>query len=72
MLRTCEYPDCTTLTLGALCVVHEPAVATQRFPRGRPYSRRERRLPLGAEAAALGNDELTRAYAVSFGGATAR
>ena len=37
MLRICEHPDCTTLTLGAFCMAHETRIVEQRFPRGRPY-----------------------------------
>jgi hypothetical protein len=39
MLRICDHPDCTTLTLGSLCVLHEPPVRPARFPRGRPFPR---------------------------------
>jgi len=42
MLRICSEPGCTTLTLGALCVAHEPAVALTAFPRGRPYRLKDR------------------------------
>jgi len=37
MLRVCSEPGCTTLTLGSLCLEHEPVVAFRAFPRGRPY-----------------------------------
>ena len=37
MLRICEHPDCTTLTLGDLCMAHEVRVVEERFPRGRPF-----------------------------------
>ena len=37
MLRTCQADGCETLTLGSLCLAHEPPVAPRRFPRGRPY-----------------------------------
>jgi hypothetical protein len=36
MLRPCEAPGCGVLTLGTLCVAHEPAV-DRVFPRGRPF-----------------------------------
>lgn len=51
MLRICEHPDCTTLTLGTLCMAHESRVVEERFPRGRPYPHvsRMRRLD-GTEA----------------------
>jgi hypothetical protein len=42
MLRTCEAPGCETLTLGSLCLAHEPPSAPRRFPRGRPYRLVER------------------------------
>jgi len=45
MLRICDHPDCTTLTLGALCLAHESRVVEESFPRGRPFppgSRRRR------------------------------
>ena len=44
MLQICGHPDCTTLVLGSLCVVHEPAVEGRSFPRGRPF-------PLSRQAA---------------------
>jgi hypothetical protein len=71
MLRICAHPDCTTLTLGTLCLVHEPPVLAERWPRGRPYARRERRLPAGAALPETAGDELTPAGSVSFGGGTA-
>jgi hypothetical protein len=71
MLRICAHPDCTTLTLGMLCVVHEPPVGTVAWPRGRPYSRRQRRLPAGAAQIVTAEDGPTPAGAVSFGGDTA-
>jgi hypothetical protein len=42
MLRTCRAPGCTTLTLGTLCISHEPAVDPRTFPRGRPYRLKDR------------------------------
>jgi hypothetical protein len=72
MLRICAHEDCTTLTLGTLCVVHEPPVKIVSWPRGRPYARRERRLPAGAAQVILPDDEPEPAGAVvSFGGDTA-
>jgi hypothetical protein len=41
MLRKCSAPGCATLTLGALCLTHEPA-PDRVFPRGRPYRLRNR------------------------------
>jgi hypothetical protein len=35
-LRVCDAPDCETLTLGVLCIQHEPLEAGP-FPRGRPF-----------------------------------
>ena len=43
MLRICEHPDCTILTLGALCLAHESRVAEERYPRGRPFPYRPRK-----------------------------
>ena len=37
MLRTCAAPGCSTLTLGRLCVAHEPAAVVREFVRGRPF-----------------------------------
>jgi hypothetical protein len=37
MLRTCAAPGCSTLTLGRLCVAHEPATVMREFVRGRPF-----------------------------------
>ena len=71
MLRTCGHPDCTTMTLGTLCVVHEPPVEIVVWPRGRPYSRRKRRLPAGAAQVVAVDEEPAPAGAVSFGGDTA-
>jgi hypothetical protein len=69
MLRICAHVDCSTLTLGTFCVDHEPPVEAERFPRGRPYSRRLRRLPAGAAEAATPEDGPTPAgVVVSFGG----
>ncbi len=49
MLRRCGHSGCETLTLGGLCIAHEPPVELRVFPRGRPYPplepRRTRDLP---------------------------
>ena len=37
MLHTCAAPGCSTLTLGRLCVAHEPAAVMREFVRGRPF-----------------------------------
>ena len=73
MLRICAHPDCTTMTLGTFCVAHEAPVQVSAWPRGRPYSRRERRLPAGAAPVVMADEEPTSAVAsaVSFGGDTA-
>jgi hypothetical protein len=70
MLRTCQHPECTVLTLGTFCVAHEPPAAVQRFPRGRPYSRRQRQLPADPPPVEPVGDGLTTTHAVSFGGGT--
>ena len=36
MIRACDQPGCSTLTLGPLCLAHELPV-TRTFPRGRPF-----------------------------------
>jgi hypothetical protein len=73
MLRICAHEDCTTMTLGTFCVAHDPPVEDVVWPRGRPYSRRERRLPAGAAQVVSADEEPTPAVAsaVSFGGDTA-
>ncbi len=71
MLRICAHQDCTTLTLGTLCVAHEPPSEARRWPRGRPYSKRERRLPPGVAPFVTTDDEPAPARAVSFGGGVA-
>ncbi len=71
MLRICAHQDCTTLTLGTLCVAHEPPSEARRWPRGRPYSKRERRLPPGVAPFVTADDEAAPAGAVSFGGGAA-
>ena len=40
MLRICDHPDCSTLTLGGYCPRHEPPQTKVRFPRGRPFPHR--------------------------------
>ena len=42
MLRACQADGCNTLTLGELCLEHEPAAPPRRFPRGRPYRLKDR------------------------------
>ena len=37
MLRTCAASGWSTLTLGRLCVAHEPATVMREFVRGRPF-----------------------------------
>jgi len=38
LLRVCSHPECSTLTMGELCLEHEaPVVKT--FARGRPFRR---------------------------------
>jgi hypothetical protein len=44
MLATCAVPGCTTLTIGRLCVEHEPRRLVQAFPRGRPHPPRRVRV----------------------------
>ena len=37
LLQLCRHPGCTTLTIGGLCVEHEPVQEARVFPRGRPF-----------------------------------
>jgi hypothetical protein len=53
MLRECSQDGCCTLTMGELCVEHEPPIR-KTFVRGRPYPprpRSEARRELAHEAA---------------------
>ncbi len=74
MLQICDHPGCTTLTLGSLCLVHEPAVTPRRYPRGRPHPGEP--LVTAAVAARFGrfappaDDELGPLRTVSLGGGT--
>lgn len=69
MLEICGHEGCETLTLGGLCIAHEPPVATRVFPRGRPFPplepRRARELPgfLADEAIFEGREELVNGFA---------
>jgi hypothetical protein len=45
MLQTCTAPGCSVLTIGRLCVWHEPVVPQRTYPRGRPYPQTKRPLP---------------------------
>ena len=38
MLHVCGYEGCETLTLGGLCIAHEPPLEERVFPRGRPFA----------------------------------
>jgi hypothetical protein len=48
MLKVCGSPGCETLTLGELCVAHEPVAEPRSFPRGRPYRLGNREVPTAA------------------------
>ena len=37
LLQTCSQPGCTILTIGGLCIEHEPVRESRAFPRGRPF-----------------------------------
>jgi hypothetical protein len=37
LLQLCTHPGCATLTIGRLCIEHEPILPARVFPRGRPY-----------------------------------
>jgi hypothetical protein len=74
MLRICDHPHCTTLTIGTFCVRHDEPVGEERFPRGRPFPARPEHLidvhsvllaPVGSYA-----DERMPARAVSLEGGT--
>ena len=75
MLQICDHPGCATLTLGTFCIFHEPPVRAERFPRGRPYPRRPRALPISTgltgldpAASAAAVEQAMPAGAVSLGG----
>ena len=56
MLRICDHPDCTTLTLGPFCVTHDPPLAAEPYPRGRPFPRsKPRTLAIDARPGAAGS-----------------
>jgi hypothetical protein len=41
LIRRCAAPGCSILTMGAVCLEHEPSSREPlNFPRGRPYTRR--------------------------------
>lgn len=44
MLQVCSEPGCSTRTIGAFCVAHEPAAPQRVFPRGRPYRLKHREM----------------------------
>jgi hypothetical protein len=48
MLNVCRASGCETLTLGALCLTHEPPLEQRYFPRGRPYRLKDREVPAAA------------------------
>ena len=37
LLQICAHPGCTVLTIGELCLEHEPVRESRTFPRGRPF-----------------------------------
>jgi hypothetical protein len=37
LLQLCTHPGCATLTIGGLCIEHEPVLPARVFPRGRPF-----------------------------------
>ena len=45
MVHVCRVPGCETLTLGSLCLAHEPPAEPRYFPRGRPYRLSAREVP---------------------------
>ena len=58
LLQLCRHPGCTTMTIGGLCVEHEPVVESRTYPRGRPFPPRAR---LVIESAAVRPQEVTAA-----------
>jgi hypothetical protein len=69
MLRICDHPDCTTLTLGPFCVTHDPPLAAELYPRGRPFPRSKPHTLQSMSAPAQPDPaEPTPVRAVSFGG----
>jgi hypothetical protein len=69
MLNVCGHQGCETLTLGGLCIAHEPPIGTRVFPRGRPFPplelRRTRELPsfLARESIFEEREELVKGFA---------
>ena len=45
MLKVCGAPGCETLTLGSVCLDHEPVMEPRYYPRGRPYRLKDREVP---------------------------
>ena len=73
LLEVCTHPGCTTLTIGGLCVEHEPVREPRVFPRGRPFPALQRRSvdkrvvslrPQGGERGELRRRHLIRRGAV--------
>jgi hypothetical protein len=50
MLHPCSHDGCCTLTLGELCVAHEPPVL-RTFHRGRPFPPRRPRAQIAGALA---------------------
>jgi hypothetical protein len=69
ILHVCAHDGCETLTLGGLCITHEPPVETRVFPRGRPFPPLEPRGPselprfLGRDSLYEEQTELVRGFA---------
>jgi hypothetical protein len=68
MLRICDHPDCSTMTLGAYCVAHDPPILAEPYPRGRPFpAQKPRTLEAGPPPGDADAVEATPVRAVSFG-----
>jgi hypothetical protein len=68
MLRICDHPDCSTMTLGAYCVAHDPPIVVEPYPRGRPFPvQKPRTLETAPAPAAADATEAAPVRAVSFG-----
>ena len=69
MLHICGHNGCETLTLGGLCITHEPPAGVRSFPRGRPFPplepRRARELPrfLADDPVFEEREEMVRGFA---------
>jgi hypothetical protein len=69
MLQVCDFPGCSTLTIGPLCLHHEPAPVHRIYPRGRPYPPLQRLLPPRVFSEPSAKEELIPDVVLMEGGA---